>query len=405
MKKLYYLFVFCLSLLPLNAEAADAYGEYNPGTVISNGSYTANFFTIDEEAAAGTLSGDYLPAVGHCHEATTIAQLCIRGGVRAGTPTRLQISLQGVNGSGLPDGAIKTSVSSVFTPPATNAWDGLVKCTGDAGFPALGATYACAQGEAISIVVEDDPATSDVVSSANTLTITSHWTNAYFDSAWTYSYRHDHAAGVPTNTRVLGVPSLFYRSATKAYWYPIQTGSSVTYSDATNPDERGMHFKRACTEVFTYTAPGVWWWGKGPVTGSTVDLTLYNGTAAVPVAIDGPDQTDTDLQISAAANSQHLLLFKGTLPTLSCGVDYWVTARAGTGAAISVGDLSVATANDLSAFPGGKEFYAATRDGAAGAITEIITTRPHMSLIINDRTLASVAAAPTSNPFNEGFNP
>src|SRR5262245_6559267 len=55
-----------------------------------------------------------------------ISRLGFRYGTRTGTPPTYRISLQGVDGSGLPDGTIKgggSPASATFTPPADTSWN------------------------------------------------------------------------------------------------------------------------------------------------------------------------------------------------------------------------------------------------------------------------------------------
>ncbi len=112
---------------------------------------------INHTAATSTfgtsiLSGSTLKVAWtfQCEKAATINGLGFRYGARAGTPPTYLISLQGVNGSGSPDGTVKgggSPVSHAFTPPADTSWDASTRRQ------ALDNNYTCTRGEFLAIVV------------------------------------------------------------------------------------------------------------------------------------------------------------------------------------------------------------------------------------------------------------
>src|SRR5438105_4685448 len=98
---------------------ADAkYLLINPGYQVGS-SYVPTSFALDQTT-------DQIEYIFQAAEAITITRLGFRYGTRTGTPPTYQVSLQGVDGTGVPDGTVKgggSPASATFTPPADATWD------------------------------------------------------------------------------------------------------------------------------------------------------------------------------------------------------------------------------------------------------------------------------------------
>jgi len=317
----------------------------------------------------------------------TITHVWIRYGARVTgtTPVQYKTGLQGVDGSGLPNGTYLgggSPASGTFTPPASTAWD----ATGQ--WIALDNSYAGTRGEMMSHIVEPvgDPATGPNTSSfARDIDIARR-----NGQAIPYSLTKDGAAAWTkngTDLPIYGVAngSPATSSATAVFGYPIVTANtSANFSTAAEAGGQ-LTMPDICD---TFKISGIYFQGR--VLGAlakTAAIHIYND-ASTPVSQQSKTGLDSDW--CASPNSTHRLheMYFTTLAALSPGTPYNIVVSPQDAAQnCTLSYIDVAYAQDMMALPFGTGFVWTERaSGGATAFTAIATRRPMLDLIISDIT-------------------
>jgi hypothetical protein len=304
----------------------------------------------------------------HMREAATITGLGINYVSRTGTPPTYKISLQGVTTStGRADGTIKLNegneVSATFTPPATTAWNGSFRWFD----LAAGHEYSASRGELLALVVAYS---SGTVNASNCSSL-----NIATDVSGRYStpYVVD-----TTGTKVTTLPVFAVRSSTATYGNPMV---SVYLTSISSGTEHAMAFSLPASACSTYKVIGVEAFTAAMPTGKSVIAQLYTGTTA-----DQQVTLYSDTMYALSANYVTVRAWFTTDPVVrTCGTTYYAGfAPQEAGANFRLVGMVAGAAADLSAYPGGTNWYLATRSG--GAWTAVTTTRPLMHLILSDIT-------------------
>lgn len=323
----------------------------------------ANFtsFTLDATT-------DQLEFVFRMPEAATITRLGFRYGLRTGTPPTYIASLQGVDGSGNPDGIIKgggTPASVTFTPPANATWDGTYRNV------TLDNSYAAVRGEELALVIAYS---SGTVNGSNNSSIISRGDGVITN----YPYVIENNAG--SRSRPAAHTIFSVGSASKWFGLPVLTSTTVTFDSTTTPDEIGMRFNMPGGFGDTYKVVGVSARLR-LAAGTTMVVALYDGTTALQnVTIDG------DAARTAAAGRNHDIYFdEVSLSTLNFGSTYRVAFQPQNAGTFTLDYASFNANEDLSAYDSGEEFYYTSRTDA-GAWTDDTARRPVMELILADWT-------------------
>lgn len=307
-------------------------------------------------------------------EAVTITKLGFRYGVRTGTPPTYSISLQGVGTTGNPDGTIKgggSPASATFTPPASTAWNSTWQ------WITLSNSYTATRGEALAIVIVYSSGT--VSGSHNSSFTTSNDSGAYL----LHPYDIQNNAG--TRSRPNGMAWYGYASSSRAYGFPIQDIENTTIHAGTTPDEQALRFLLPATFGSTYKVRGARLTMKADTAGSTFKVILYDGTTVLQNVT-----LDNDFQGSVGSIRSYEIFFdEATLSTLNFGSVYRLALQpVGAAGIYFICNLLMAANADLSALPGGIQWYQSTRTDA-GAWTDDTVRRPQVELIIDDWTVAA----------------
>lgn len=287
-------------------------------------------------------------------------------GVRTGTPPEYKVSLQGVDGSGNPDGTIKNGGAAVvtFTPPADTSINNTWQRKTIAG-------HTTSPGEWIAIVIEYSSGTinaSNNSSFGEGLTGIGNYTTPYNlrqlnGGSWTK------VDTIPTMAIFGGSLSIPY-----GFGFPVQ---SIFQTDiATNGHKQAMSFDLA--GVFgDVTIRGFRFLGKISTGGS---VKFFGPTPAIDFTVD------SDWFGTNASFAYHEIIFQtqGSVP-----IDL-TTYRVGierVDVAVGIRGITVASASDMLAFYGGESLgggsmkaHLATWDGSNW--TEDYTTRLFAELII-----------------------
>jgi hypothetical protein len=306
----------------------------------------------------------------------TITRLGFRQGTASGTPPTYRVSLQGVDGTGIPDGVIKGATNSAYfdyTPTAgnNNTWQWVT----------LGETYSASPGAILCLVIAyTGAATIDASNNSGFTSITSG------NIIYSVPYVITNDAGV--RTRLGTTPVFGWGTTDTPYGLPVDSLPSTAFGSASTPDERGLKFTLPAG-LGTYKLAGVR--AQTLLGGSgAFDLKLYDSdgsTVLQQVSFDA----DQD-QATATARFRPLLFDEATLATLSAGTAYRVSLVP-TAQNLTLYGYTLKTAADQDAFPLGQNAYETHRTDA-GAWTDDTLTRPSMGLILDDLTATGAMAAP-----------
>lgn len=317
-----------------------------------------------------------------------ITGVCVRYGLRTGTPVQHKISIQGIDVSGLPNGTIKGGASpaaGAFTPPASTAWDLSLQCI------TLSNAYTPVRGELLSVVIEPCPNATAPCSGAATPTVSNSSSFTPSVVAMTDSF-----PGVPyhllkTNggawTKQAGTstPIVNFVTATRSVGYPIQQWTqTATYNAGT---EYGMLCQFPAAYGSTFTIRGIRYAGRTPAAGSDVTIQLYQGGNATDTTVLQSVTYDSDAVAAAGGNTRyHEYYFdEATLATLTWGNAYRVSVTtSGAATNLNLNYIEVDDAQRMTAFPGGSTCSLTTR--TTGNWTDTATQRPMLDVILDETT-------------------
>ncbi len=324
-----------------------------------------------------TLNGttDVLTFVFQAPEAATITGILLRQGTLTGTAPVLRVSLQGVDGTGIEDGSIKASAAAYVDYTPTSGNNNTIQRL------ALGASYTCTRGEVLAIVVAYQSGTID---GSN---------NCSFGTTHSLS----HIPGIPyciqndagTRTRQAASTNIGYYSASKTYLATAETVSGLSFSAASNPDERGLKFALPADWGATYQILGARWLGTLP-SGGSYDLVLYDSDGTTVLQSETMD-TDHD-QGTGSLRMRQVLFDEATLSTLTYGTQYRLVLKPTSGS-LTVYEWTVDAAGDLTGWPLGTDACYTSRTDAGSWTDDDKKRIAFASLILNDITEPSGGSA------------
>lgn len=331
---------------------------------MSIGGWSFNTFALNQTT-------DQVEFIFQAHDAISLARGAFRYGTRTGTPPTYIISIQGVDGSGNPDGTVKgggSAVSKTFTPPADTTWNSLVK------WQTFDNAYTTTRGEWLAMVIAYS---SGSVDASNLSTFTVDTSNLGGLSASPYVISNNAGSRSRNNN---GQPIFGYGTSGAAYGWPIQAEVAQNF---TSTSEYGNVFTFPAGWGTSFKIVGVRILGSPP-TASSYTLNLYDGGAAGNTTVLQNVTVDGDY--TASGNRPQIIYFdESTLSTLLFGNAYRLSL-VGTGAVSStIRGMDVAANGDLNAFGvGGINNYSSTRSG--GNWTDTNTRRFHIEPIVADIT-------------------
>jgi hypothetical protein len=291
-----------------------------------------------------------------------ITRVGFRQGTIVGTPGAVRCSLQGVDGSGNPDGSILAAGSAYgdYTPVSgnNNTWQWVT----------LGATHTPSPGDILSLNITPQ----GTIDGSNTASFT-----ATFGGTTNFPYSIQNDAG--SRTRGTGVAAFGYGTAGTAFGHPIATAVTQTYNSGSSPNEYALRFVVPSGWGSTVGVTGVEIVGVSAAGGVAV-VTLYDGTTALQtVTLDGDA-----LQNGSTSRPIRVPFAAASLSALTVGGVYRIGVAPQNANAFAFVGLSVAAAADLDAYPYGQAWHMSSRAG--GAWTDVTTTRPYIFPILGDVT-------------------
>jgi hypothetical protein len=388
-----------LAALALASEAlaADAFDLRFGGWMARAG--TINDFSTSASTFALDANTDAYGLVMQMPEAATLTTVCWTNGFRTGTAPTYIASLQTPGTTGYNDGTILgggTPASCTFAN-AAYAGDGASQCC------TLANTYAATAGQILAVHIGYS---SGTINASNNIEFAYGLVGADSAQKSGRPYSYLTTAGTPAKAGGVRFPAMYVKSASKTYGYPGTDIEVTAYSSDSTPDEYGMAFTLPAGMCDTFKLAGVACLIRPGATGKTFDVNLYSGTTLEQVDND----EDTDHMQAAGSGGERMyseFYFEdATLDTLTCGTSYTVAFSLNSETSVNFGlaVLDVQNAAELSAFPGGTNFFLRTRTNA-GAWTDVTDKRPFCELIIRDVTEpAGGAETFTGQSINRGLN-
>lgn len=317
---------------------------------------------------------DQLEVIFQAEEAMTITRLGIRYGSTTGTSPTYKISLQGVDGSGNPDGTIKgggSPASKEFSPSglgwSSNSWQWIT----------LDNSYTCARGEFLALVVAHASGTVDGSNKSSFAGTLNYTTIGRFPCA----IHNDNG----TRDRLeLGVPVFGYGTGSAAHGMPCSTFAGVIYDQGTaGADEYAVKFALPAAWGDTFKIKGVRFSGYLYAGGST-KIQLYDGGGASDTTVLQSVTFDHENTSNPIAYGIYEVLFTdATLATLDFGSTYRIGFQPQNTNDLGLPILDVANAADWDAYPGGQDFSLSTRVNL-GSWTDTATRRMFVELLLDD---------------------
>lgn len=319
-------------------------------------------------------------------EPATITKLGFAMLSKTGTPPSYTISLQGVDGSGNPDGTIKgggSPVSHTFTPPNDTTWNNTWQ------WITLDNSYTCTNGEPLAIVIAY---ASGTINSSNKITVNHlHGASAALD----LPYVIQNTTG--SRTRQSNPPVFGYASSTRAYGRPMKALTATNVNSGTSPNEFAIAFQLPTTLCTTYKVGAVRWLAGRPA-GTSLQVQLYSGTTV----LQSTAALDSDLVLTAGSVHLGKVVFQdSSLTTLNAGTTYRIGFAPANTSNWSMQDMTVSAASDFDAYPGQQKFWKSTRTGA-GSWSDDTTKRMFAEIILYDVAIPASLGV-LNSPIVQGF--
>jgi len=331
-----------------------------PGIVVGSDVFANSTFTLASSTAL-TASTHKLAVVGVVQKSGTISSVSFRlGAVTKGATTELLVSLQDVdtaNGPpGRPDGTVDQSGTIANANIVSNTY---VTAT-------LGTNRTVTVGDLLAVVVEfntfnasDSVPISGLTAQSQNVVHSLVGLSHYNGTAWTLS-----VAGIP-------IVGLGYTDATVNSLLGVLPLSSVTsnaFNNTSTPDERGIRWVPAYTQVVA----GLW---AMTIPSGDYDLVLYD-SAGTQLALAACDANT--VRISALRPQER---YFASPVTVTAGSTYYMTVRPSS-ANVTTYTIGLNAAADREAWPLGTEADGVTRK-SAGAWTVSSTSRVPVLPIID----------------------
>lgn len=339
------------------------------------GNFGGKFFVASVTNHSLDANNDGLAAVFETFSADPITHLGFRYGSRTGTPPTYIIALEGVDGSGLPDGTVKgggSPASATFTPPASTAWDGTWQ------WVALSNSYTPTRSELLAATIRYSSGTVDA---SNFSSITRDLSGLAAANQG-IPYELTLTAGTWAK-RTSDGPVFGYRTASGRHGC-IATGLFQTNVTTTGnrqalgfvlPSGHGSTFKLAgiTAQMRVSAAAGSFVFGLWDSSGTMIQDKTYDA-----------DQFGN----TGGSNSRSLCLFdESSLTALNYGTTYYVGFQSVSSSAVGMRGYQLSEAADRSAYPNGTNMWLGTWNGSAWS--DDTTVIPICELILSDVTVPS----------------
>ena len=294
-------------------------------------------------------------------EDATINTLCFRYGARTGTPPTYDISIQGVNASGMPDGV--KAVSATFTPPADATWNSTLRAISVSNTALNG-------GQLYAMVIEYSSGTVNASNLSSFTQYTQPQSNVWLP------YSVQDTTGSWAMAAASQVALFGLRSSSKSYGNPVI--AYTIYSTTNAGDRVTLKFTPPAGWCDTLQVKGIRFTGLTAASGSVV-AGIWNaaGTAL------GSATYDSDASFSTAARGAMEYFFDPI--TLTAGTTYYAGLEQVSTQTTSLRTYTLGDSADLTAYGWGSAGgNLATWNGSAW--TDTLTEVAPVALILADIT-------------------
>jgi hypothetical protein len=278
-----------------------------------------------------------------------------------GTSPTLRASIQGVDGSGNPDGTIKGggSPSSMTFNPTSLGW-----AANSGHWLQLDNAYTPANhGEMVALVIDYSSGTID---GSNFVTFSNGFSVVL--SGLPYAISND--AG--SRTKASANPIFGYRTASARYGMPLKSLTTLgNFNSGSGTNEYGILFSLPSAWSDTYKIKGLQWMPTLTAAGVST-LRLYDGGAAGDTTVLQNVTMDSDHSQGTGAHSQKIYFDEATLSTLTYGNSYRLSI-APDAVNINMTYMEVEESADFGAWDYGTNFQLTQRSG--GNWTDTATRR------------------------------
>lgn len=298
-----------------------------------------------------------------------------------GTTARYKVSVQTVDGNGLPSGILGGGSPASLDSIVSSTW-GTDVCVNHA---LTNPTPALTAGTVYAVVVE--AGTGGTNDASNLVTFKASLPSLRGTSGFPYTL-NDADGAWTTADKTVNAPVFGANGSTVHYGQAITANSASVYSATT---ETGV---RVVTEAGIGSAvqiAGVRWIGRGPAAGNTIYITVYSGGDASSPTVLVTKSIDGDYLSTAATNRSINEYYFDAPVAITPGVVYHIGLSA-SGGSPDINYLDYFSSND---FMGGtfgmgsmtfvtRTIAAAPPVGESNAFAETATRKPLFSLIISD---------------------
>jgi hypothetical protein len=308
-----------------------------------------------------------------------------------GSMPTYRLSLQGVDGSGLPDGTIKGAGNSAFVTFVPTTGNGFAGSTFT--WQTLGTAYTPALGEILALVLD---VSSGTANSTNKISVDYGLINVAGLAVGLPYVLADGNATWATGDKLPNNGTALYglQTASDVFGTPIEAITSVTVSATT---EVALRFTLPSGLGTSFQLLGALWMaGNAAAGGRLWRLSLYNGGETSPSLLA---QVELDSDWQAVVNSAarwSTTLFDDAASTLSFGTQYHLGLALDSGTTLTLLVYQFHAAGDMKALPwGDSAFCVASRTityppGSGGNVFASSSTqlkqRPVLLPILSDWT-------------------
>lgn len=307
--------------------------------------------------------------------ANAITHVGFRHTSTTGTSPTYRVSVQGVDGSGQPNGTIVgggSPASATFSPTS------LAYGAATWQWVALTNSYTPSRGEWISLVVDYS---SGTVNGSNFSSIGYYLNEPMVCQPSALDFQ------TATWNKRTSQSILSYKTVSNAVGLPVATNGT---QDFTSPAEYGVRFTIPSGWCSTYKIAGFRFIGNPPAA-STYSGYLYSGGGASDTT-QIQSVTAIDGDFTGSVNKiQDVYFTDSTLQTLTAGSTYRISLLPGGAVNTRLNYFDVSATNDFNAWPLGDNACWTTRSG--GSWTDTTTRRPICALILDDITGGSSGSA------------
>lgn len=338
-----------------------------PRLVISNAATTSVSVAM-QTIMTFDAAGDRLALITRIPKTGTLTAIEFRTGTVSTTGATFQIQVEGVDGTGLPDGVAKY----------TNANGTVVVATSDDG---VWKSVSLNSGTGVSVTKGDLVAIVLSVSSGTPNTVIVQGGNvSSMTTLGTFPYMAQDTAGswAKFASSALACPFVLSYGGT----YELTPGANPTHSQALssigNGAERGLRFNFP-VPVRAY---GMRAFLGNIAAGADFRAVLYNDTPTLLTEVNSGADIDGDVAVSTTNDGWYEFIFPSA-QSLSANTTYHATIYQKTANSVSLLENSFSSNAYMNAYHSGTAMYLSTRSGGTGAFTTTNTTMPMIQLLVD----------------------